>query len=489
MLQARSPLGLYDSLALARGGEGAAGGFDGALAHTALVRRPIDLTGGPRAIGDLMLAGGTAGYDDNALWIRRADSLVSLEAGAESWTRNRFGPYDNAGRHQYGLGAGLERGGTRVEGAVAQRGGAGALVGGEEQSANSTGGYGGVGLRRGRHDVRLTLGRSYDTHESFAVFLPRSRRDARENWGSLEWRRDSLFSARLDARDARVARTEVGSNERDWQSKAMWLTVGAEAHGRTTVLHAQVGAGKDQGTNQTEVAPSIALHLGQRTLHTRLFTERILTSVWSDLAPGESPFLQSTWAGGFDIEWADSAGRDARLGWIMGRTRDRALIQRLPLEDLWLRAGARRDVADYDFGLATVAASMRGQTWGAGAEAFVLIRDASHAQPRVDPGEGARGFLEGRFRLFKGDLGVRVRAGADVVGERESEAPVPRLLPAAVTFNWLVNLALADAVVTLRVNDLSDERPPQTWIDNVTGLEALSPGRELQLSIGWRFFN
>ena len=491
MLQARSPLGWYDSLALVRGGEGAAGGFDATLAHARLLRRPpaVNSGGGAHAVGDLVLGNGSGGLDENALWIRRADSLFFVETGAEGWNRDALGPYGAAGRHQYGGAGGWERGRARLEGAFTQRGSAGALAGGEEQSVHGASGHAGLGYRWGRHDLRLRFGRSYDAHESFGGLLATSRRDAREHWAMVDWQRDSVWSARLEARDARVARTEAATAARDWTSSAVWLVVGAEARRHAATLQARVGAGKDAGVGGTELAPSLTMTFHQAPLAARLFVERVLTSVWSDLAAGETAFLQSTWASGFDIGFADSTRGAARLGWLMGRTHDRALIARLPLEDLWLRAGARRDPDTYDFGLATVAAELRGRSWGAGGEAFLLIRDRSQLQPNVDPGRGARGFVEGRWRAFKDDLGVRARGEMEVMGGRESEASVVRVLPRAVSFGASVSLTLADAVVTVRMRNLTDQRSPQTWVDSSTGVEALGPGRELRVSIGWRFFN
>src|SRR6185295_9201601 len=150
--QARSPLGWYDSLAVTTGSDGAWDGFAAGLAKARLTRARLtpDAGGRVRALGDLVLGSGAGGYDENGLWLRRGDSLSSMEGGAEGWKLDGIGPYGPAGRHQYGGGGLWSHDRVRVEGAFTQRGAAASLLGGEEQSAGSASGWGGVGYGAGR---------------------------------------------------------------------------------------------------------------------------------------------------------------------------------------------------------------------------------------------------------------------------------------------------------------------------------------------------
>ena len=491
MQQTRAPLAWYDSLAVTTGGDGAWSGFDAGLVKARLLRAPLrpDENGRTRALGDLVLGSGAGGYDENGLWLRRGDTLSYVEAGAEAWKLDGIGSYGPAGRHQYGGRGAWSRGRVALEGAFTQRGAAAALLGGEEQAVGGASGRGAVGYGLGPRRLTLALGRSYDAHESFGGLLDYSRRDARERWATLDWRADSAWSARLDVRDAHVARVSELAPRRAWDGNSVWLALEAEARRHAATITAGLGVGRHRGLAGTEMAPSVAIAFAEAPFHARLFAERVLTPVWADLAAGEDAFLQRTWAGGFDLGVRDARRGGVRIGWLMGRTHDRAVVERLPLEDLWLRAGFRRDAVPYDFGLATGSAELRGNWWGLGAEAFALLREHSTMQPDVDPRRGGRSFVETRWRAFRGDLGVRLRGELEAVGGRESEAPVPRALAHEVTFGVGAALSLADVVVTLRIRNLADRRAPQTWIDSSTGSEALGTGREVRFSAGWRFFN
>jgi hypothetical protein len=486
---ARSPLAWHDSLTVTTGGDGWSG-FDAGLVKARLFHAPLlpDANGRTRALGDLALGSGVGGYDENALWLRRGDSLSFVEGGAEGWKFDGLGPYGPAGRHQYGGAGAWDRNRVRIEGAFTERGAAASLLGGEEQSVGGASGRAGVGYGWGRQQLALSLGRAYDTHESFGGLLDYSRRDARQRWAALEWRGDSAWSARLDVRDAHVARVSELSGRQAWDATSAWLALGAELRGSASHVTAGLGIGRHGELEGTEVAPSLAIGFAEAPFEMRLFAERVVTPVWSDLAAGEEAFLQSTWAGGVDLGAHSPRRGGARIGWLLGRTHDRAVVERLPLEDLWLRSGFRRDPSTYEFSLFTGSAELTGGWWGVGAETFALLRDRSTIQPNVDPSRGGRSFVEAHWHAFRGDLGVRLRGELEATGGRESEA-LALALPHEVTYGVGAAFSLADVIVTLRIRNLSDQRTPQTWIDSFTGIEALSPGREVRFSAGWRFFN
>src|SRR5438477_12891325 len=134
-------------------------------------------------------------------------------------------------------------------------------------------------------------------------------------------------------------------------------------------------------------------------------------------------------------------------------------------------------------------AAWHGRRFGWIAEGFGLARPASLAQPRVDPSWGARSEAEYRAQFFGGDLGVRFRAGVEVVGARESEALGSRTLPAYATSIAGVTATLADAVIAFRVRNLENRVHEETWLDTSTLTEALGTGRELRFMVTVRLAN
>jgi hypothetical protein len=331
----------------------------------------------------------------------------------------------------------------------------------------------------------------YANHESFDGAMLPSRRDGRSDFASAEWVHGTAtpWAARLEWRDERVARVTQAATEQRWRSTSLWGAARGEQRLGGGWIEAALGAGRHDAVDRTELAPSLGYRHGWGTLDGAVVVSRVLAPVWSDLAPSQAPFLQSTWNAGLEAGWTGPQAGQARLHWTMGRTRDRAVVARLPLEELWLRSGFTADPGGHDFGLLYGFARWETRLWAAGAEGFLLARDHSGVQPAVDPDRGGRGFLEGRGRFFAGDLGVRVRAEAEVVGPRESQALVPNRLSGYVTFGATAVLTLADLTVTVRARNLEDRRRPQVWVDPVTGSEALGPEREFRLCVNWRLFD
>jgi hypothetical protein len=125
---------------------------------------------------------------------------------------------------------------------------------------------------------------------------------------------------------------------------------------------------------------------------------------------------------------------------------------------------------------------------GAGGSGYVLWRDVSALQPRVDPAAGFGIHGEARTALFQRDLGVALRGEVEGVGAREGEF-TSRPLPAYLTFGASLTLTLADATFTLRARNLENKRREEVWLDPVAGVEALGPGRELRLMLSWKLFD
>ena len=496
VIGARSPIAWFDSVTVG-GGPGAAWrGWQATLIDLSGDRgpaaRPARAT--PRAIGDFTFVNGTSGFEEYALGVQRGDSLAWLRGESSSWERGGVGSMADAGRHMWGGSLGVTRGMHTVGGALAQRGHAERLLSGEEQSVAGGGGHAWWRVQREGQAVALRAERSQDALEGFGGSLDFQRRESEREALELSWRGGvaaTPLEARVEYGRERVITFDAADTARAMlDADAWWAAVRGDRRLGDGRLELGVGVGRHEGVDRLEIAPTVAYAFTTPVFDGRLTVERVLAPVWTDLAPGQGPFLQSTWSAGLEIGASKPLLGAARVAWRMGRTRDRAVASRAPLEAVWLRDGFRLDPRRYDFGLLTAATAWDGRWGGAGLEGFVLARRDTPAQPRVDPGQGGRAWIEGRGRrFFAGDLGVTLRLEAAAVGERESEASPSRRLPAYVTLGASVVITLADAVVTIRALNLEDEPRPMTWLDPTTGLEALGAGRESVFSLTWRLFN
>jgi hypothetical protein len=486
-----APLGWLDSLAITRGGQSAWEGFESGISSgRALSPPPRGSAGRARARADLLIAGGSSAYDANSLALARGDSLYWARLGVGTWNRGGVGALGVAGGHHYEGSASWSRGRHRLSGAFAHRGAAAALEVGAEQDAGGAGGHLDYALGFGAYELALRLGSAYDNHESFGSFLSYSRRDARERVALAEWSgAERPWSARMEVRDATVARVTQDSLPVEARQVSVWLALAGEGVRGPARVRLGVGVGRDDETQRTELAPSLVLELGKGPYAGRVFIERVMTPVWSDLADGQSPFLQSTWLGGVDLSAGGGPGLLVRGGWLMGRTRDRAVVSRYPLEELWLRSGFVADPEPWDFGLATLHGEWRMSPWRVAVEAYHLFREEHAIQPAVDPRRGGRGLLETSLRAFKADLGVRLRAEVEAMSGRETEFGPATGLPGYVSFGAAAMLTLADASLALRIRNLENEARPQTWQDPFTGQQALGPGTEFRIVFGWRLYN
>jgi len=166
---------------------------------------------------------------------------------------------------------------------------------------------------------------------------------------------------------------------------------------------------------------------------------------------------------------------------LAGRSTDRAIVARAPLEELWLREGFTPDPDPYRFALAQGDASWHAGRWGLRGDGFGLWRRAGPFETAVDPRWGGRLQAEYQRRLFHGDLGLWVRPGVALVGERITSDGVT--LPGFATSTIDVVGTLLGAVITLRARNLEDRVRPQSWIDPTTFLPANGAGRGLRLQL------
>ena len=473
---ADTPLASYDSVVVRLGEGGAWSGFRGALATAYGLPAPREKRGAETVVD---LGSGDFGFDDNALMVDRVDSLAWVRGEALGANRGAFGSTDLAGRHRWGVSAGLERRRHGLEGTFAQRGVGARLL--DEDEESNAGGSGSLTYRYRASHWRgsLTGARGYDHHESFGSLLLTSRRDASGGVLMAEVHHESGLEGRLETRQARVSRTE--SEPFEAATSEAWAVLGFRRPWGDGELSAAVGGGRLGATSDWELAPSLHYRTAFVGGRAHLGAERVLHGTWSDLAVDEAPFLQSSWVGTAELE-VGTRPRVLRASLLAGRTHDRAIAVRVPLTDLGLRAGLARDPDAYDFGL--LWAELGTQWWRRlrlGGEGFGLVRRSGPTQPRVDPGYGYRGWMETGFRAFRGDLGVVVRAGVEGVGERDSEFDPGRVLPGYATTAAQVQLSLASAIVTFRARNLENELHEEPWFDAATGLQALGPGREFRL--------
>jgi len=110
---------------------------------------------------------------------------------------------------------------------------------------------------------------------------------------------------------------------------------------------------------------------------------------------------------------------------------------------------------------------------------------------------GARAGTDASFRLFTGDLGVRIRLEGAWVGPRENESlpeyfQAPRALPGFVTFGGSLGLTLGDARIALTTRRIEDQPRPQIWTDPSSpfpGTPATGSGRQYRMELAWPLFN
>src|SRR5262249_14807046 len=142
------------------------------------------------------------------------------------------------------------------------------------------------------------------------------------------------WGARLEVRDERVNRVTEGDSlavETDDDATSVWVAGRVAKQRGPARIEASLGAGRHGGVSGTQLAPSFSFRFAQNGWVSRTYVERVMAPVWTDLDSTQAPFLQSTWLGGFDLGHQATTTR-ARIGWIMGETHDRALVDPWPLQ-------------------------------------------------------------------------------------------------------------------------------------------------------------
>jgi len=450
---------------------------------------PLTFPGGkPRSVFAAGL--GDFGVNESLLSADRGDSRGHIHIEVRDGNRNAAGPYGLAGRHLWSVGLAKEFGAHEVSAIFRQSGIAAELRDATEQSVRGASGVLGWRWSDPNWKTSVRLSRQWDEHESFDGSLdPYSRRDAQDvrALGTLEHvSQAQRFGASVDYSRAQVVRAggdAFRATSEDGWVKAWWNQDSGHRHDAL-----ELGWGHSGGSAAYGIAPRARVEWRERAGRLALWGARVLTPAWADLAPGVHPFLQSTWAVGADGEIGTPASSGA-LTVMAGRTQDRILMARLPLEEQWLRAGQSRDPEPWEFGLLVARARREVGHWKLTGEGTAVIRDNSAVQARVDPALTGRVTLDFGFNAFKGDLGVVLGGQVDGIGTRYTDEAAPQELPAITTFGATLGLTISDFVATIRVRDLEDRIYQDVWIDPQTGQPARGLGREFLFSVSWKLFN
>lgn len=501
--EAQAPLAWYDSAAVVIG-EGAAWRGFGAGIATA---EPVLATPAgrkPRSVWTVV--SGDAGMDRNGIFVARGDERSWVRGGAVADQRDAVGDLERAGDHLWVVHGGARRGAHVLEGSFAQRGSAERQRVGAADAARGEAGSLAWSWRDSTRGVSARLARGHDARASFAagdVLYPAVRREAQSNVaelaGSLR-RGRAEFGARLEARDGRVSREYAGSPVRDtWGEHALWAAARASLPAGAGRLELQLGGGRHgaaaRARERLQAAPSLAWRAGTGARSLRLFGERVVDPVWSDLGYGIAPFVQDSWVGGAEAR-AARAGARAGLLALGGLTGGRATQVRFPVRDVALLQGWEPEGERYRFAFASAEAAVSWRALTLDGSGFLLARDGDSLARRVDPAVGATVGLATAFRLFSGDLGVRLRAEAAWIGERETdtrdEAFGDDVLPGYATLAARGEFTLGDATLVLRADGLENVRHDETWLDlsSPSGPRlARDSGRTFRFEMVWPLFN
>ncbi|MBI1799581.1 MAG: hypothetical protein HYR73_07815 [Candidatus Eisenbacteria bacterium] len=497
--EARRPLVWADSISAGWSANAGWLGPDATLAAFHGVNEP---TRGVRARSVFRTESGDFGVTRYSLAFERGDSSRWVRYEVGTGNHGDFGAVGNGGDHVWSIATRLTHGSHVFEGSLGQRGAALELAG-VDVSNHSSGQSGSLKWRwsQGGRQASLAFRRGLDHRESIidveGIPVSFSRREASENRleaDVISPLAGGTAGARATYSAARVAR--YYDNAFDVREHLVWGAASFERRAGDGTLRLELGGGHSSALDRNLIAPSVSFAFGAGGATGRVIAERVVHPVWSDLAllppsflERQAPFLQRTTALGFEARGGSSA-LSAEGAVLAGTTRDRAIVFPYPIEDVWLQAGAAADPRRYDFVLATAGVRASRGGLAAGASGFALGRDQDASEPKVEPGMGARGWMETSFRLFQGDLGVRLRGDVAGVGPRESKTGgIETRIEGYWTSSGRATLTLADVTVILNFRNLENQRRPQSWIDPATGDLALGPGREFRFALTWRMFN
>lgn len=501
--EAQAPLAWYDSAAVVIG-EGAGWRGFGAALVTAEPILAAPAGRKPRSVWTV--ASGDAGIDRNGIFVARGDERSWARGGAVAGRRGGLGDMDMAGDHYWTVNGGARRGAHVLEGGFAQRGAAERQRVGVADAARGESGFAKWSWSDSTRTLGVRLARGHDARESFGagdvVYLD-GRREAQSNVAELTGtarRGRAEYGARLELRAGSVTRSFAGMGDTDaWQERAAWAAGRMSVPAGAGRLELQLGGGRHgapaRARERLQLAPGLAWRVGGTPRSLRIFAERVVHPVWSDLAPGTDAFVQDSWVGGAEARTVRGGARAGVLV-LAGSTGARATLWRFPVRDAPLSAGWQRDGDRYSFALSSAEVAATWRALVADASGFVLAREGDGGQARVDPAVGATAGLGAAFRLFAGDLGVRLRGEAAWIGSRATDTRYDGIgeatLPGYATISARAELTLGDVTMVIRGDGLEDQAHEQTWADLGDAPEirlARDGGRTFRFEMVWPLFN
>ena len=519
-----APTVWFDSTAIVVGEGGAWRGFGGSLVELRAIAQP-PVGRKPRAA--FTLVNGSSAVNRTGLLMSRGGDASWMRGGVLDDERAGAGILSRRGQHVWFAELGRRLGAHTFSGTFSQRGLAGGtrldtrfvepffrppFFGFDEAGRGESGGltWRWSGSRR---SLVTTVSRSHDHRESVepASGLLRGEREGQSNAVTIEATAGGdgrEHGLRLELRQSQVRRREdqslllvVNPPPSRTIERSAWLAARDQRPLGAGTLELAVGGGRSESPalsgERWQAAPSLVWRLGPASRQLRLVAERVVTPIWSDLAPGVKPFVQDVWAAGVDASLGAPARQWLRLGLLGADIGNRAALVRFPLRDISLRIGWTPDAERVQDAMVTVAAGARRGAWAIEASGFSRVRPAGTEPAKVDPAIGARAAAETGFRAFAGDLGVRLRVEAAWVGERESESfpgyfSPPQPLEGYATYGGSAALTLGDATIVVRAQNLEDVAHPQTWTDPSSpfpGTPAPGSARQFRVELSWPFFN
>lgn len=520
----RTPLAWYDSSAVVIGEDAGWRGFAASLVELRAIAVP-QRAGKPRAA--FTLINGSSGVDRTGLMLQRGTAEGWLRGGALSEQRDGTALLGRRGEHVWFLDLGTIRGAHTFSGSYAQSGAANTTrrdadfidpAGfrppwpGFEEAVRSESGALTWSAVHGERRIAVAVRRGHDHRESFespttSFLTVFSEREAQQNAIELEavtGPSEQASGLRLELTQAQVERSADFLNSavpRDDRQRTVWLAARAARHALGGALELQLGAGYASAASvraeRVQAAPSAVWRRQSGTRQWRLHAGRFVRPVWSDLGPGVQAFTQDSWVGGAEVSAGDRARHWIELGLLASETGQRALLQRWPVRDLSLRYGWVPEPVRVQDAQVTLASGLQRGPFALDASGFARVRPLGGQTSQPDPAIGGRAGVEGGFRVFAGDLGVRLRLEGAWVGTRDNESlpeyfVQPRPLSGYATFAGSLAVTLGDARLVLRAENLEDQPHPQVWSDlsrPFPGAVAVGSGRQLRLELAWPFFN
>ena len=521
-----APRTWYDSTAAVVGEGGGWRGFSASLVDLqAIATPPI----GRRPHAALSIVNGSSAVDRNGLMISRGGDRSWVRVGALDEERSGSGILGQRGQHVWFGELGKHYGAHTFSGAFSQRGFAGGTrldtrfvdfengnyppFSAFQEAAHGEAGYFNWAWAGKDRSLNVRWNRSHEHRESymphplgFAFFAEREAQDNALTIEATAGGEERSHGIRLELHQSEVRRSDdvlTGSfvPAHGVTQQTAWLAAREQRALARGTLELQLGGGHvdtpGDESQRWQLAPSATWRIGPAERRLRLYAERVVTPVWSDLAPGVLPFVQDSWVAGADVnlgvptrQWIEVGGLAAEIG-------NRAWLQLTPVRDIALRYGWSADLERVQDAMLTVATGVRRGAWALEASGFSRVRPQGSQPARVDPALGARARAETGFRAFTGDLGVLLRVEAAYIGERENESlpeyfTPPRPLAGYATYSAGVAMQLGDATLALRATNLEDIARPEAWTDPSSpfpGVPADGSGRQYRFEVSWPLFN